>query len=53
MFQALNASSFDFLHEVGRRLTASSGDRLETDLFVVSVPFSSYSALDSGIFHFH
>jgi len=27
---SLNASSFDFLREVGRRLTASSGDLCET-----------------------
>jgi len=33
-FGSLNASSFDFLREVGRRLTASSGDLCETSFLL-------------------
>ena len=51
---SLNASSFDFLCEVGRRLTASSGDLRETSflfqrLSILIQRFNSVLTLESFI----
>ena len=48
-----NASSFDFLREVDRCLTASSGDLRETSFLFQHLSILIQRFNDSGIFHFY